>query len=1089
MGRRAGRLRRLLLRRLLRWSAALVVVLSVVGVAAPTTVRAAGAAAVAWGDSVSGQLGIGSSTDSSTPVQVSGLTTGVVAVAAGGAHSLALLANGTVMAWGSNVAGQLGDRSTVDRATPVAVAGLTGVTAIAAGDAHSLALLSNGTVMAWGSNDFGQLGDGTTTDRLHPVAVGGLATVTAIAAGGNHSLALRSNGTIAAWGEDDAGQLGTGSMDSSPHPTAASVSGVSTATAIAAGASHSLALFASGTVKAWGSDSHGQLGDGGSTNSGTPVGVSGIASQVTAIAAGAAHSLAVAGGAVVAWGSNGNGQLGNNTTTDASTPVTVSGVNGTPTSVAAGGAHSLALTSAGAVFSWGSGRFGQLGTGSTADATTAQAVSGVSGVTAIRAGGGHSLLLEPGPGAAPSPGAPLLGSPADPAIPGPTPPGGGAAPPNYLATPNDVTTFPQPQVAADPTRPGHLAASYEYGFSGSKCYLDTSSDGGRSWAIKILAGPGGIFPLPSPATAPGLTPNTCFVTSVAFGADGTLYVLMLGGTASTYTSMFLSVSIDGGLTFRAAQQVDLDEPALSATGPLDFTIAGLAVDTSSTASRGNVYIVYLRAVSSFSRATTFVTTCRRAAVAAFEAGAPLSCGGAVQVSRAPTAITNGQGPQPAVGPDGHVYVAWLDLTEMDALADNGGFFPVMLVSSTDQGTTFGAPQAVDRVEYECAFFLCPAPYPALYPSVDVATGPSPGLVYVVSSGLRHDGGWHTVVDVSLDGGASWASRTAVGRLGQGYAENAGWLGVAPNGRLDVEYYGIAPDGTENVYVTSSSDGGFTFGPSQLLSDTPSSEAIQSQGFTDDYDLGLASCNAGVYAAWDDSRRGTVANDKTDVFTATTVAPGVSCSGLPSGGYWLVAADGGIFPFGNAGGFGSTGNVRLNQPVVGMAATPDGRGYWLVAADGGIFPFGDAGGFGSTGNVRLNQPVVGMAATPDGGGYWLVAADGGIFPFGDAAGYGSTGAIGLNKPMVGMAATPDGGGYWLVAADGGVFPFGDAVGYGSTGALRLNQPMVGMAATPGGGGYWLVAADGGIFPFGDASGLGSMGGMRLNRAVVGMATAP
>ncbi len=190
------------------------------------------------------------------------------------------------------------------------------------------------------------------------------------------------------------------------------------------------------------------------------------------------------------------------------------------------------------------------------------------------------------------------------------------------------------------------------------------------------------------------------------------------------------------------------------------------------------------------------------------------------------------------------------------------------------------------------------------------------------------------------------------------------------------------------------------------------------------------------------------------------------------GYWLVAADGGIFTFGDAGFYGSTGALRLNEPIVGMAATPDGKGYWLVAADGGIFTFGDAGFYGSTGALRLNEPIVGMAATPDGKGYWLVAADGGIFTFGDAGYYGSTGATKLNQPIVGMAATPDGRGYWLVAADGGVFTFGDAGYYGSTGAIKLNQPIVGMAATSDGRGYWLVAADGGVFTFGDAGYFGA-----------------
>ena len=100
------------------------------------------------------------------------------------------------------------------------------------------------------------------------------------------------------------------------------------------------------------------------------------------------------------------------------------------------------------------------------------------------------------------------------------------------------------------------------------------------------------------------------------------------------------------------------------------------------------------------------------------------------------------------------------------------------------------------------------------------------------------------------------------------------------------------------------------------------------------------------------------------------------------------------------------------------ASPTGLGYWLVASDGGIFTYGDAGFYGSTGGMHLNKPIVGMAATPDGKGYWLVASDGGIFAFGDAGFYGSTGGITLNKPIVGMAATPDGKGYWLVASDGG-----------------------------------------------------------------------
>ncbi len=193
-----------------------------------------------------------------------------------------------------------------------------------------------------------------------------------------------------------------------------------------------------------------------------------------------------------------------------------------------------------------------------------------------------------------------------------------------------------------------------------------------------------------------------------------------------------------------------------------------------------------------------------------------------------------------------------------------------------------------------------------------------------------------------------------------------------------------------------------------------------------------------------------------------------------GGYWLVAADGGVFTVGDADFYGSMGGRSLTRPVVGMAVTRDGGGYWLVAADGGVFAFGDADFYGSMGGRSLTRPVVGMAVTPDGGGYWLVAADGGVFAFGDADFYGSMGGRSLTRPVVGMAVTPDGGGYWLVAADGGVFAFGDADFYGSMGGRSLTRPVVGMTADSATGGYWLAAADGGVFSFG-APFLGSRAG--------------
>jgi len=252
-------------------------------------------------------------------------------------------------------------------------------------------------------------------------------------------------------------------------------------------------------------------------------------------------------------------------------------------------------------------------------------------------------------------------------------------------------------------------------------------------------------------------------------------------------------------------------------------------------------------------------------------------------------------------------------------------------------------------------------------------------------------------------------------------------------------------------------------------------------------VGSGSCVASNAPAGTHTVTGTYSGDGSDATSSGTAS--VTVVGHTGNGYWLVASDGGIFSGGSAGYFGSGGALRLNAPVVGLAATPDARGYWLAASDGGVLTYGDAGFYGSAGGLSLKQPIVGIAATPDGGGYWLVASDGGVFAFGDAHFYGSAGALRLNKPIVGIATTADGHGYWLVASDGGIFSFGDAHFYGSAGALRLNKPIVGIAATSDGGGYWLAASDGGIFTYGDAHFYGSTGALKLNKAIVGIAATP
>ncbi|WP_028183214.1 RCC1 domain-containing protein [Salinispora arenicola] len=359
---------------------------------------------LAWGDNLFGQLGDGTGADSDTPIPVSlppGTT--VTAIAAGDEHSLALTSTGTVLAWGRNRFGQLGDETNTSRSTPVTVSlpPNTTVTAIAAGHTHSLAITSAGTALAWGRNFSGQLGDGTTNDSNKPVAVNlpPGTTVTAIAAGDGHSLAVTSAGTALAWGRNFAGQLGDGTTNDSTTPVTVSVAPGTTVTDIAAGRVHSLAITSAGTALGWGRNGSGQLGDGTTDDSTTPTTVSPpTGTAFTAVAAGEDHSLAVtSAGTALAAGDNLYGQLGDGTNTSSNTFVTVSlPPSTTITAIAVGRFHNLGVTATGAALAWGINIDGQLGDGTTTNRNTPQAVD-LPVSTTVAGGFGHSLALAAPP--------------------------------------------------------------------------------------------------------------------------------------------------------------------------------------------------------------------------------------------------------------------------------------------------------------------------------------------------------------------------------------------------------------------------------------------------------------------------------------------------------------------------------------------------------------------------------------------------------------------------------------------------------------------------------------------------------------------
>jgi alpha-tubulin suppressor-like RCC1 family protein len=316
------------------------------------------------GSNDSGQLASGNFENRLLATPVSGLSE-VVSVVGHERGGLALLANGTVEAWGANDAGQLGNGTFGGTSlVPAPVSGLSEVTAIAAHGRFCLALLSNGTVMAWGANEHGQLGDGSTENRDLPVPVGGLTEVAKIAAGQTHSLALLGSGEVRAWGANADGELGNATNVDSDVPVP--VSGLSGVTAIAAGGRFSLALSSVGAVSSWGANEVGELGNGSTTSANTPGSVSGLTSGITAIAAGADHALALrSAGTVISWGDNTNGQLGNGgagSGVHSTTPQNVLNLSGV-SAISAGTRHSLALLSSGTVFGWGHNEEGELGIG------------------------------------------------------------------------------------------------------------------------------------------------------------------------------------------------------------------------------------------------------------------------------------------------------------------------------------------------------------------------------------------------------------------------------------------------------------------------------------------------------------------------------------------------------------------------------------------------------------------------------------------------------------------------------------------------------------------------------------------------------
>lgn len=328
-----------------------------------------------WGNGYSGQLGNGKTGTTQThtpiPVDVTGINLTAKAITAGKNHTCVLTSQNGIKCWGVNADGQLGDGTFTNRSTPVDVSGLTSdVVAISASLFNTCALTTTGTVKCWGKNSFGQIGDGTTTTRNLPTNVLGLPdNIKAIATSGLTNCAVNENSGVLCWGDKDAiGNEVTQTFSTIPI----AVTGLSSGVSVLAGGDLSFfAVMNDGGVKSWGADGNGQQGDGLALGPKRkiPDYVSGIgpgsgASDLSTMGAGTHTCVIFLNSPLKCWGQNGNSQASaDGSVSNAQPPSLINNIAEKVIGVATGATSTCVIIQGGTVKCWGKNNNGQLGDG------------------------------------------------------------------------------------------------------------------------------------------------------------------------------------------------------------------------------------------------------------------------------------------------------------------------------------------------------------------------------------------------------------------------------------------------------------------------------------------------------------------------------------------------------------------------------------------------------------------------------------------------------------------------------------------------------------------------------------------------------